>query len=178
LQQKQKLAVLGADVSSHSLCICCDFSQGFKAVREFLHSGRDERVVALRAPDVRAAMDDDCPATPATVCLVRVTTPNGRVHVLMTSLLDVVAFPAAGIAELYHGRWRASRSRSSYKINRTLAIDKIKRQIGRWLLMASATTRRLNPLLDKIALNRQKFVPDRSRPRKPQPKPHLSHAYK
>lgn len=67
---------------------------------------------------------------------------------------------------------------SSYKINRTLAIDKIKRQIGRWLLMASATTRRLIPLLEEIALNRQKFVPDRSRPRKPQPKPHLSQAYK
>ena len=28
---------------------------------------------------------------------------------------------------------------SSYKINRTLAIDKIKRQLGRWLLAAQAT---------------------------------------
>jgi hypothetical protein len=41
---------------------------------------------------------------------------------------------------------------SPWKINRTLAIDKIKRQIGRWLLAAG--------------------------PHKPQPKPHLSHAYK
>ncbi|MBL8424186.1 MAG: hypothetical protein JNK06_11940 [Candidatus Accumulibacter phosphatis] len=65
---------------------------------------------------------------------------------------------------------------SSYKINRTLAIDKIKRQIGRWLL-AAATARRLKPLLEEIALNLQKFVPNRSRPRKPQPKPHRSHAY-
>jgi hypothetical protein len=40
---------------------------------------------------------------------------------------------------------------SSYKINRTLAIDKIKRQIGRWLLAAPATTRRLKPLLEEIA---------------------------
>jgi hypothetical protein len=67
---------------------------------------------------------------------------------------------------------------SLYKINRTLAIDKIKRQLGRWLLAAQATTRRLKPLLAEIALNLQKFVPDRSQPRKPQPKPHLSHAYK
>jgi len=67
---------------------------------------------------------------------------------------------------------------SSYKINRTLEIDKIKRQIGRWLLAATATTRRLKPILEEIALNLQKFVPNRSQPRKPQPKPHLSHAYK
>jgi hypothetical protein len=67
---------------------------------------------------------------------------------------------------------------SLYKINRTLAIDKIKRQLGRWLLTAQATTRRLKPLLAEIALNLQKFVPERSQPRKPQPKPHLSHAYK
>ena len=67
---------------------------------------------------------------------------------------------------------------SSYKINRTLAFDKIKRQLGRWLLAAQATTRRLKPLLEEIALNLQKFVPDRSQPRKHQRKPHLSHAYK
>ena len=67
---------------------------------------------------------------------------------------------------------------SSYKINRTLAFDKIKRQIGRWLLAAKATSRRLKPLLKEIALNLQKFVPDRSRPRKPQHKPHRFYAYK
>lgn len=67
---------------------------------------------------------------------------------------------------------------SSYKINRTQAIDKIKRQIGRWLLLGTATTRSLQSLMQELAANLQKFVPDRSRPRKPQPKPHLSHAYK
>jgi len=63
-------------------------------------------------------------------------------------------------------------------LHRTLEIDKIKRQIGRWLLAATATTRRLKHILEEIALNLQKFVPNRSQPRKPQPKPHLSHAYK
>jgi hypothetical protein len=38
--------------------------------------------------------------------LVRVVTPNGRVHVVMTSLLDTIAFPAAAFAALYHSRWR------------------------------------------------------------------------
>jgi len=59
---------------------------------------------------------------------------------------------------------------SCYKINRTLAIDKIKRQIGRWLLAATAMTRCLRPMLEEIALNLQKFVPDRFQPRKTQPK--------
>ncbi|QKS30950.1 MAG: transposase [Candidatus Accumulibacter similis] len=67
---------------------------------------------------------------------------------------------------------------SSYKINRTFELEKIKRRVGRWFLAATATTRRLKPILQEIALNLQKFLPDRSQPRKPQPKPHLSHAYK
>ena len=208
-------------------CIRCDLSRGFKVVREFLQSGRSEQVVVLRAPNARDARDYECPATPTTVRLVRVATPNGRVHVVMTSLLDPVTFPAAAFAELYHGRWRIEEAfkrikhrlqlehtsglswhaarqdfgakavfdnlnalaahvatntlldpGSTYKINRTLEIDKIKRQIGRWLLAATATTRRLKPILEEIALNLQKFVPNRSQPRKPQPKPHLSHAYK
>ena len=37
---------------------------------------------------------------------MRVVTPKGRVHVVMTSLLDPVAFPVAVFADLYHGRWR------------------------------------------------------------------------
>jgi hypothetical protein len=54
-------------------------------------------------------------------------------------------------------------STPSYKINRTLAIDKIKRQTGRWLLTVSTTARRLKPILEEIALNLQKFVLDRKR---------------
>ena len=175
-------------------CIRCDLSRGFKVVREFLHSGRCEQVVVLRAPNARDAADYECPATPTTVRLVRVLTPNGRVHVVMTSLFDPLRFPANAFADLYHGRWRVEKAfkrikhrlelehtsglswhaarqdfgakavfdnlnalaayvatnahldpESSYKINRTLAFDKIKRQIGRWLLSAQATTRRLKP---------------------------------
>jgi len=45
-----------------------------------------------------------------------------------------------------------------------LAVDKMKRQLGRWLLHASASTRAFRALLAEIALNIQKFVADRSRP--------------
>ena len=208
-------------------CMRCDSSNGFKVVREFLHSGQSERVVTLRAPNARDAQDYECPLTPTTVRLVRVVTPNGRVHVVMTSLLDTIVFPAAAFAAWYHSRWRIEEAflrvkhrlglehtsglswhaaqqdfgakavcdnlnalaayvatgahldpGSSYKINRTQAIDKIKRQIGRWLLLGAATTRTLKSLMQELAANLQKFVPDRSQPRKPQRKPHRSHAYK
>lgn len=49
------------------------------------------------------------------------------------------------------------------------AIDKIKRQIGRWLLAAAAMTRRLKPLIPESPANLQKFVAGRSNPRIPQP---------
>ena len=60
---------------------------------------------------------------------------------------------------------------SPYRINRTLAFDKMKRQLGRWLLNGSATCRALRAFLAEISLRLQKFVANRSRPRKPQPKP-------
>jgi hypothetical protein len=208
-------------------CIRCDMRKSFKAVSLFRMSGLGEQVVTLPAPRAQDAADYECPATPTTVRLVRVVTPNGRVYVVMTSLLDTVAFPAIDFVNLYHGRWRVEEAfkrikhrlglehtsglswhaarqdfgakavcdnlnalaayvatdacldpESHYKINRTQAIDKIKRQIGRWLLRATVSIRQLKSILKELALNLQKFVPERSNPRKPQPKPHRSHAYK
>ena len=207
-------------------CIRCDSSHGFKAVRQFLLSGLSEQVVTLPACIALDAADYECPATPTTVRLVRVVTPNGRVHVVMTSLLDAAIYPAADFAALYHGRWRVEEAfkrikhrlglehtsglswhaarqdfgakavcdnlnalaayaatdacmdpDSPYKINRAQAFDKIKRQLGRWLL-AAATVRRIKPVIVELALNLQKLIPDRAQPRKPQRKPHRSHAYK
>jgi len=100
-------------------CIRCDLSKGFKVVREFMQSGRSNQVVVLRAPSARDAADYECPATPTTVRLVRVVTPNGRVHVVMTSLLDTVLFQAAAFPDLYHGRWRVEE-----------AFRRIKHRIG------------------------------------------------
>lgn len=208
-------------------CIRCDISTGFTAVRDYRRSGLREQVVTLPAPYKQDAADYECPATPTTVRLVRVVTPNGQIHVVMTSLLDSVAFPAEAFAQLYHGRWRVEEAfkrikhrlglehtsglswhaarqdfgakavcdnlhalaayvaadacldpDSPYKINRALAFNKIKRQIGRWLLAAAATIRRVRPVLEELALNLQKFIPDRSRPRIHRPKPHRFHAYK
>jgi len=67
---------------------------------------------------------------------------------------------------------------SHCKVNRTLAIDKNKRQIGCWLVGDAATPCRLKALLPEITLNAKKFALHRARPRKPQPKSDRSHAYK
>jgi len=40
------------------------------------------------------------------VRLVRVVLPSGQIEVLITSLLDVAAYPAALFGPLYHQRWR------------------------------------------------------------------------
>lgn len=86
-------------------CLRVDDS-GFMAVRDFLRSGREDALVTI-APAGR----DDCAAylcdrTPTPVRLVRVVTPKGRIHAVMTSLRDAGAYPAAGFADLYHPRWR------------------------------------------------------------------------
>jgi len=208
-------------------CIRCDSSAGFKAVRYFLASGLDDKVVSLRPPRARDAAYYDCPLEPTQVRLIRVVTPKGRIHVLMTSLFDTAAYPVSEFAALYHGRWRIEEAfkrlkhrlgleytsglswhaarqdfgakavcdnlnalaayvatdacldpDSDAKINRTQAFDKVKRQLGRWLLRAKATVRNVKAVLKELAKNLQYFVPDRLRPRDQKVKPHAHFAYK
>lgn len=75
-------------------------------MRDFLRSGKTESVVTIRAPDRDDCVVYECARTSTTVRLIRVVIPNGRIQVMMTSLLDAEALPAADFAELYHRRWR------------------------------------------------------------------------
>ncbi len=79
---------------------------GFAEVKAFLRSDDMERIVRVRPPNRPDCADYECERLPTPVRLVRVVTPNGRVHVVMTSLLDGVAYPAVDFAVLYHSRWR------------------------------------------------------------------------
>ena len=96
-----------AHLTQHGIpfCMRADDS-GFSAVKAFLRSTLPEAVVALRAADAVDCADYECAPTPTTVRLVRVVTPNGRVHVVITSLLDATDYPAEGFADLYHSRSR------------------------------------------------------------------------
>jgi hypothetical protein len=79
---------------------------GFAEVARFRRSGDAEAVVTLAPPAAADAADYDCPRAATQVRLVRVVTPTGRVHILMTSLLNAVDYPATDFGDLYHARWR------------------------------------------------------------------------
>jgi hypothetical protein len=79
---------------------------GFAEVARFRRSGEAEALVTLAPPSVADAADYDCPRAATQVRLVRVVTPTGRVHILMTSLLNPSDYPAADFGDLYHARWR------------------------------------------------------------------------
>lgn len=86
-------------------CLRVD-ATGFAQAKALLRSGKSEAVVTIAPPSKRDAEDYECPRQSHTVRLVRVVAPDGKQHVLMTSLLDADAYPAAAFAGLYHTRWR------------------------------------------------------------------------
>lgn len=100
-------------------CMRADDS-GFTAVKDFLRCGLPEAVVMLRAPDKRDCVDYECAPIPTQVRLVRVVTPNGRVHAVITSLLDATTYPAEGFADLYHSRWRIEEAFKRLKLRMAL----------------------------------------------------------
>lgn len=79
---------------------------GFAEVVRFRRSGDAEAVVTLAPPSTADAKDYGCPREATQVRLVRVITPTGRVHILMTSLSNPIDYPAAEFGNLYHARWR------------------------------------------------------------------------
>jgi hypothetical protein len=87
-------------------CLRCDCSSSFTAITRFMRSGDDQAMVTLPPPNRQDAIEYECPRQPSTVRLIRQVTPDGKVRVLMTSLLDGDHFPAAAFGDLYHRRWR------------------------------------------------------------------------
>lgn len=79
---------------------------GFAAVKAFRRSGQREAVIHIAPPSKQDAQDFGVARKPTTVRLIRVVTPNGKCHVVMTSLLDSSTYPATDFADLYHARWR------------------------------------------------------------------------
>lgn len=87
-------------------CMRCDSSSTFTAITQFMRSGQDEAVAILPPPNRQDAADYECARQPSTVRLIRQVTPEGKVRVLMTSLLDTAHYPAPAFTDLYHRRWR------------------------------------------------------------------------
>ena len=96
-----------AFLTQRSIHFCMRADQtGFVAVKDFLRSSAAEKIVTIGKPKTIDCGDYECRQIPSQVRLVRVVTPNGRIYVMMTSLLDSVVYPAADFAGLYHSRWR------------------------------------------------------------------------
>ncbi|NMQ08043.1 IS4 family transposase [Candidatus Accumulibacter phosphatis] len=85
-------------------CMRAD-SLNFGAIRTFRRSGLAERIVTLHAPGKQDALDYEIAATPCKVRLIR-RVFGQKVRVLVTSLLDLDAYPAHQFGALYHSRWR------------------------------------------------------------------------
>jgi hypothetical protein len=103
-------------------CIRVD-GTSFAAVRQFRRSGLRQAVVTLPPPSAQDAADYGCPRQPSKVRLILVVTPNGQRHVVMTSLLDETAYPAAEFADLYHARWRIEEAFK--RIKHRLALEQL-----------------------------------------------------
>ncbi len=86
-------------------CMRVDQS-GYAVVKAFVRSGEAERIVTLKPTSYANATTYEIERTELIVRLVRCVTPDGKIRVLMTSLLDVAAYPAADFSALYHRRWR------------------------------------------------------------------------
>ncbi len=86
-------------------CMRVDQS-GYRVVKDFVRSGEAERIVTLAPPSKAKAKIYEVERRECVVRLVRCVTPDGKIRVLMTSLLDVVAYPVTDFSALYHRRWR------------------------------------------------------------------------
>ena len=96
-------------------CIRCDMASTFQVVTEFARGGLAEAIVTLPAPNRPAAAAYECAPIPTRVRLVRVVTPNAKSYIVMTSLLDQDAYPAASFSALYHARWRIEEAFKRHK---------------------------------------------------------------
>ena len=86
-------------------------SCGYAKVKQFSRSGAAEQIieVPLKGTALAKFRNAGGQAEPGTVLrlrLVRVVLSTGCTEVLITSLLDTVAYPAAEFGALYHARWR------------------------------------------------------------------------
>jgi hypothetical protein len=78
----------------------------WKAVRKFFHSGLAEKIISLpiHATSVANCEKMALPMAPLKLRLIRIEN-NGKVQVLITSLVDMDKYPIEIFHDLYHLRW-------------------------------------------------------------------------
>lgn len=78
----------------------------WKAVKKFFHSGLAEKIISLSIPatSVSYCKQMGLPIEPLKLRLIRIEN-NGKVQVLITSLVDMDKYPIEIFHDLYHLRW-------------------------------------------------------------------------
>ena len=78
----------------------------WKAIRKFFNSGLSEKIIRLQIPTTSIAQCKQMglDLTPLTLRLIRVEN-NGKVQVLITSLVNNQQYPSEIFRDLYHKRW-------------------------------------------------------------------------
>ena len=79
----------------------------WKAVQQFINSGKTEDIISINAPVTsrQACKDRQLSTDSIPLRFLRVELDTGEIEVLVTSLLDSQRFPSHIFRELYHDRW-------------------------------------------------------------------------
>jgi hypothetical protein len=84
-------------------------SKGFKVVRQFVNSGKYEKIISLppsvSKKSLKICKDMGLDLEPIRVRLIKIGLETGESEILITSLLDTTCYPYEEFAELYHCRW-------------------------------------------------------------------------
>lgn len=86
---------------------CARISRKWEIVRKFINSGRQEKIVQIKAAysSIEGCREIGLDHQPLTLRLIRVELDSGEVEVLITSLVDKETYPRELFVELYHQRW-------------------------------------------------------------------------
>ena len=93
--------------TEHHYVFRCPAKSTFKAVEQFVQSGKPEAALWLdRSSRLSKKRPDSGTKTAIMLRAIRLESPDGTLSVLLTNLLDHAQYPAASIVELYFRRWR------------------------------------------------------------------------
>jgi len=91
----------------HAFVFRCPARSTFKAVEQFVHSGRPDALIWLDAASrIRRKRPDSHTSKSIKLRAVRLESPDGTLSVLLTNLVDSTRYSAEALVELYFRRWR------------------------------------------------------------------------
>lgn len=133
----------------------------WKVAQRFLACGLYEKMATIYPSPAAKKMCEELglPATPLRLRLIRIELESGESEVLITSLIDQVAYPLDIFKELYHERWPIEESYKLFKSRIEVenftgkSVEAVKQDFYARVFMANLTSILAFPLQDKICEN-------------------------